>query len=499
MKHFDHLVVGSGASGLTATLLLALQGRKVLLLEKAPHLGGSLARFRRGGLPFDTGFHFTGGLTEHGLLSRMLRALGLAEEVEPQFMAAEKAHRFVFESVGRTIDLPCGLSAMRQKLKADFPGEQVAVERYFDLVEKVCAQTGTMDLSRLTEPSARLDEEYISLKDVLDGLTGDVLLKGVLSGLSMCYGVKPSEMSFASHSRVCYDLYESTARFKAGGETLIEAFQRHFQGLGVETACSCWVEKFDDIQNDQAGKALLNTGEEVAFGSALLTIHPRQILQLLPREQISKAFVERVMAFEPSLGFFTLFGTLDGGPHDDTVSSIISLFPLTDFETLLDPAYRGEQALVIVGNEETVGGARRRTATILEPAFPQAMEQWQDTLTGRRPPAYRAYKQERVEAILKHLVRYDARYGAHFQPTDSASVLTYRDYLHSFDGSAYGIKQKLGQYNLIGRLPVRNLFAAGQSALLPGVAGAMMSSFIVVRSMVGRDAFNRFMGTRLCN
>ena len=78
-------------------------------------------------------------------------------------------------------------------------------------------------------------------------------------------------------------------------------------------------------------------------------------------------------------------------------------------------------------------------------------------------------------------------------------MLTYRDYLHSFDGSAYGIKQKLGQYNLIGRLPVRNLFAAGQSALLPGVAGAMMSSFIVVRSMVGRDAFNRFMGTRLCN
>ena len=56
---------------------------------------------------------------------------------------------------------------------------------------------------------------------------------------------------------------------------------------------------------------------------------------------------------------------------------------------------------------------------------------------------------------------------------DSASSLTYRDYLHNPDGSAYGIRQKIGQFNLVGRLPLSNLYAAGQSALLPGVMGAM--------------------------
>jgi len=78
-------------------------------------------------------------------------------------------------------------------------------------------------------------------------------------------------------------------------------------------------------------------------------------------------------------------------------------------------------------------------------------------------------------------------------------MLTYRDYLNSPDGSAYGIKQKVGQYNLIGKLPVRNLFAAGQSSLLPGIAGAMMSSFIVTRAVLGKDHFNRFVGEALCN
>ena len=36
MKRYDHIVVGGGISGLTLTLLLAINGKKVLLLEKGP-------------------------------------------------------------------------------------------------------------------------------------------------------------------------------------------------------------------------------------------------------------------------------------------------------------------------------------------------------------------------------------------------------------------------------------------------------------------------------
>ena len=57
MRRYDNVVVGSGVSGLTLALLLGLNNRKVLLIEKAPQIGGSLSRFRCNGLPFDTGFH----------------------------------------------------------------------------------------------------------------------------------------------------------------------------------------------------------------------------------------------------------------------------------------------------------------------------------------------------------------------------------------------------------------------------------------------------------
>ena len=67
---------------------------------------------------------------------------------------------------------------------------------------------------------------------------------------------------------------------------------------------------------------------------------------------------------------------------------------------------------------------------------------------------------------------------------DTASSLTYRDYLHNPDGSAYGIRQKIGQFNVVGRLPLSNLYACGQSAILPGVMGAMMSAFFVCRNIM---------------
>jgi len=499
MKKYDHIVVGSGASGLTATLLLALSGRKVLLLEKAPRTGGSLSRFRIDGIPFDTGFHFTGGLTENGLLRRMMKVLGIENDVETMFLSPADAHHFVFTREQRIIELPAGIKEVRRKCKSDFPGDQVAVDRYFDMLERVYLQTASTDITRLGENSSRMDEEFISLHEVLDGITDNPLLKGVFSALGMCYGVKPSEVSFASHSRVCYDLYESTARFRNGGDALVKAFESQFSRLDVEVQCSSWITQLRENSSGHVESAVLNNGDEITFESAILTIHPKQILEVLPKSIVSKAFTQRVESFESSIGFFTLFGTLECGTNPDFGSSIVSLFPTCDFDAMLDPAYAGEQALVIVGSRETVRNKPCHVTIVMEPSFPRNLEQWSGSSTGKRPAEYLAYKEQRVSEIVKRLKNHDSKYGTNFRAMGTASVLTYRDYLNSFDGSAYGVKQKLGQYNLIGRLPVRNLFSAGQSALLPGLTGAMMSSFIVTRAMMGKENLGRLVKERLCN
>ncbi|HLS34505.1 MAG TPA: FAD-dependent oxidoreductase, partial [Brevibacterium sp.] len=43
-QEFDVVVVGSGGAGMTAALAAAKKGLSVVLVEKAPHYGGSTAR-----------------------------------------------------------------------------------------------------------------------------------------------------------------------------------------------------------------------------------------------------------------------------------------------------------------------------------------------------------------------------------------------------------------------------------------------------------------------
>ena len=56
-------------------------------------------------------------------------------------------------------------------------------------------------------------------------------------------------------------------------------------------------------------------------------------------------------------------------------------------------------------------------------------------------------------------------------------------------GSAYGARCICGQARICGQLPVSNFFAAGQSALVPGVMGTMLASFSVFRQVLGEDIY----------
>ena len=502
MKHYDHIVVGSGISGLTATLLLALQGKRVLLIEKAPAIGGSVARFRRGQVPFDTGFHFTGGFCEdgHGLLDDMLKVLGIRGEVSPVFLDEEGCHRIAFPSLGQIHEVPRGVDRYREKLKADFPSERAGIDGFFDKLLHVCRQTSSMDVARLGETPQMLEEDYATLQEVLDSLIRDKVLQALLSVFCICHGSKPSEISFANHCRVAFGLYEATARVKDGGDAFVSAFERAFHRLGVEVRCRTTIASLADIVDDRAGRFVLSDGEDVSADSCILTIHPSEIVALLPASHAKPAFRARVREYEPSIGIFGLFGTLaDGtdGIHDN--KAVFSIFPDTDVNRMMTPSScTGPLPMVLIQSRERASDGRDvNTLTALEVSFFEQVATWEHTGIGRRGPAYEAYKAERARDLQVRIEEYFPAFGRDFTQIATASMLTFRDYLNVPLGAAYGIRQKVGQFNLIGKLPVLNLHAAGQSAILPGIVGAMMSAFFVCRGVLGRQPFQNFIETRL--
>lgn len=500
MKRYDDIVVGSGISGLTMSLILAMNGRKVLLLEKAPHIGGSMARFYKQGIPFDTGFHFTGGLHKGGMLDDILSVLEIRDMIQPLFLSEESANCFIFESGSKRYEIPYGIENIKRKFQGYFPNETAAIAAYFDKVQYVCGQTPSMNLRAMRSEHGHLNEDFVTLETVLNGLTQNRSLKTLLSGFAMCYGVKPEEISFANHSRICLGLYESVARVNGGGDAFVKAFKGRFKSLDVEIRCGEHIVELADISDSKAGRFILNKGDEVTADNCIFTIHPMEIMKLLPEKHLSKAFISRVLAFEASTGFFSVFTVLDPEYEEpDFDTSIITMLPAPDINLLLEPALKGDSALVLIKSIEKIGGKTHKIINSFEPSSLKQVEAWKGTMTGKRPKEYGEYKKHRIENTLNRIFNMFPEYKGRLTVVDSASVLTFRDYLNNYDGSAYGIKQKVGQFSLRGRLPLHNLYAAGQSSLLPGIIGAMMSSFIVARSLIKEEQYNAFLSKNLCN
>jgi phytoene dehydrogenase-like protein len=296
-------------------------------------------------------------------------------------------------------------------------------------------------------------------------------------------------------------MQESLARVEDGGDAFVDSLVDCLKNDSVEIRTRCTVQHCAEVVNRKVTRFVLSDRSEVTANSVIFTIHPSSVLAVLPKEHLSKAFQERVGDFQPSNAFFTVYGALE--KMEGGAITLASILPDEKLDEML--THRSENhfaqrdgAMMVLRSRERASDGPVNTVTALEVAFPETTQGWFETKLKRRPPEYYQYKTDRTDSIVGRIKKYIPQ-CAHMRVIDSASSLTYRDYLHNPDGSAYGIRQKMGQFNLSGRLPLTNLYAAGQSALLPGVLGAMTSAFFVCRSILGREVFREYLSGSTCS
>lgn len=473
MNNAKTLVVGAGAGGLTLALLLAKTGRSVLLIDSQPEVGGYLRRFKRKGVMFDTGYHFTGGF--NGVMTQMMQVLGIADIVG----GTPIPHRIVLRDGGYDILLPagCGHAGTEECICQAFPDSADGLHRMFEMERQIWKTTPMSDLRDLTP----LDLD-ISINDIR---TVDEVCQNVLNltdpaainaagSFAMCHGTPFSEASMCFHSRVSYALHDDLARPHRGGDTMIEGFLREAAKLDIEIKTSAELLPFRDEH-----VACFADGSSVAVDQVFFTIHPSAIANLLPEKARTSSLKRRISRQRETCSFFCAYFLVDDGV--DVPMGLTSFFTHNDINRiLLDGCDSSSTGIQIAHENGKISIATFRTMRMEN--MPDAFKvPHRERLQLQE---YQDFKNRLCSEIETELVGIYPQLKGHLTAVESGSPLTCLDY-DPPTGSAYGTRCICGQARLFGRLPAENFFVAGQSALVPGVMGTSLASFSVFRQVVG--------------
>lgn len=217
---WDAVIIGSGIGGLACAGMLAARGRKVLVLEQAEHPGGYLTSFRRGGFTFDSAVDCIAGLDEAGLLTWLLRALGVDDRLTPIRLDPIRVSRFP----GVTIRVDASLPAYIERLSGLFPCERDGIARFFRRAEEVyAAAEGMMEAVKEGKespdalPAALLRYGHLTYAEFLHLDIRDERLVGTLSDRCPFIGSSPVRVSATRMISLVMSYFRSGAFRLAGG------------------------------------------------------------------------------------------------------------------------------------------------------------------------------------------------------------------------------------------------------------------------------------------
>ncbi|MDR0573118.1 MAG: NAD(P)/FAD-dependent oxidoreductase [Tannerella sp.] len=514
MKKYDVVIIGSGLGGLQCGYILSKRGMSVCVLEKNGQAGGCMQTFRRGKYTFDTGFHYIGGLDEGQPLHRLFDYFGLMnlpwlrmdESGFDEVVINDKSYMFAN-----------GYERFVEILSAHFPHQQKNLRKYAAFLRNVSDHIFDSFEKREEEELYGTSLFAKSAYDYLTSTIDDPLLRNVLSGTSLKMELNPHTLPLYIFAQINSSYIQSAWRLRGGGSLITDSLINSIEANGgivrmkaevtrlmeedgkIVAAEVNGIQGTRDLSEQPVDLSAQNSNaERIEADYFIANTHPAQTLSLITESKlIRNIYRKRIHSLGNTFGMFTVNIALKENevPY---LNRNIYIYKTGDVWQYYDykPELVNTCALVSFQAPEN-GSSYTRNIDILTPMYWPEVRQWEGTTIGRRGDDYLSYKSQKAKSCINLASGYIPGLKDFAHPEDAiekiyaSTLLSYRDYTGTPNGSAYGIRKKYDQLMttlLSPRTPAPNLFLTGQNLNLHGVLGVSMTSFFTCAEIVGMKA-----------
>ncbi|CAG5133384.1 unnamed protein product [Candidula unifasciata] len=529
--NLDVIIIGSGAGGLSAGVLLTFAGLKVLVLEQHDQAGGCCHTFVEKGFEFDTGIHYVGDVQE-GSIARVL----LDQLTCGQLRWANMDDAYDTVAVGtpgevKLFPMKTGAAAYYQNLRRMFPQEQEVLQAYEKLMKdanksffgfialkvipaSIARFLINSSLYRLVFKCYRKGYASRSLQQVLDELTGNKKLKLVLSYICGDYGVLPKDAPFLLHA-ILVEHYIHGGFYPVNGASEIPFYMTQViqQGGGKVLVQAPVTE----ILCDSTGRAV-----GVRVGRQEVEVRAKHIIsdagvtntfkKLLPENVARKSCIYPLIGdVGPSYSFLSAFIGLDGSTSDlklsagnmfvysgkdinQSVSDYLNVkaedvdhtdipFSLISFSSAKDPEY-------------DVKFPGKSAAVVLTYANWEWFKEWKDEKVRHRGDRYEGIKDALGRQMWQQCVDLFPQLEGRMVHMEVGTPVTNRHYLACPYGEMYGLGQRMARFSpdvackLRADTDIKGLYLTGQDTLTCGFVPSVLSAVLCVSKILHRNVYS---------
>ena len=506
-EDYDAIVIGSGIGGLASAAMLAKHGgKKVLVLERHYTPGGYTHVFRRPGYDWDVGVHYIGGMAPGSTIRRMFDDIS-----DGQIEWADMGD--VYDRViidGDIYDLPKGRRNFRTYMVSRFPDEEAAIDGYLEAVKSAVSASLPFNLSKTlpgplgTVAGPLMRRDYYKWSDrttreVLEELTDDQRLIGVLTAQFGDYGLPPAESSFAMQALVASH-YFGGGYYPVGGSAVIaESIIPVIERAGGIVLINAEVNQIVVEDGRAVGVEMATDGKVIR---APIVISDAGILntvaRLLPREVAERTgLMDDLAGVTPSIAHLCLYiGFEETADALDLPRHNLWIYPSEDHdrsfaESKDDPGADLPMVYVSFPAAKDPDFERRNpghsAVDVITAAPFEWFEAWEGSRWKHRAEEYDAFKDELATRMLETLFEQLPQLRGKVAFYEISTPLTTQHFAGYERGELYGIDhtpQRFRQGFLKPETPVPGLYLTGQDIVTCGVAGAMFGGVLTATTLM---------------